>query len=30
MLYKLGSSNGKFAKLEPVAFRDFASFGNNE
>lgn len=30
MLYKLGLSNGKFDKLEPVAFRDFSSFGNNE
>lgn len=30
MLYKLGSSNGKFEKLEPVAFKDFASFGNLE
>ena len=30
MLYKLGSSNGKFDKIEPVAFKDFASFGNLE
>ena len=30
MLYKLGSSNGKFDKLEPVAFKDFASFENLE
>ena len=30
MLYKLGLSDGKFDKLEPVAFRDFSSFGNNE
>ncbi len=30
MLYKLDSSNGKFDKLEPVAFKDFTSFGNLE
>ncbi|MBC8556008.1 MAG: hypothetical protein H8D23_40865 [Candidatus Brocadiales bacterium] len=30
MLYKLGSSNGKFDKIELVAFKDFASFGNLE
>ena len=30
MLYKLGSSDGKFDKLEPVAFKDFSSFGNLE
>ena len=30
MLYKLGSTNGKFDTLEPVAFKDFSSFGNNE
>ena len=30
MLYKLGSSSGKFDKLEPVVFKDFASFGNLE
>jgi hypothetical protein len=30
MLYKLESSNGKFDKLEPVAFKDFSSFGNLE
>jgi len=30
MLYKLGLSHEKFDKLEPVAFRDFSSFGNNE
>lgn len=30
MLYKLGSSNGKFDKLEPVGFKDFSSFGNLE
>lgn len=30
MLYKLGSSSGKFDKLEPVAFKDFASFGKLE
>jgi len=30
MLYKLDSSNGKFDKLDPVAFKDFASFGNLE
>ena len=30
MLYKLRSSNGTFDKLEPVAFKDFANFGNFE
>ena len=30
MLYKLGSSSGRFSKLEPVAFKDFSSFGNLE
>ena len=30
MLYKLGSSSGKLDKLEPVAFKDFESFGNLE
>jgi hypothetical protein len=30
MLYKLNSANGKFDKLEPVAYKDFASFGNIE
>lgn len=30
MLYKLGSTSGKFDKLEPVAFKDFASFGKLE
>ncbi|WYD81845.1 MAG: hypothetical protein V8K32_05545 [Candidatus Electrothrix gigas] len=30
MLYKLGSSNEKFDKLEPVVFKDFSSFGNLE
>ena len=30
MLYKLGSSDGKFDRLEPVAFKDFSSFGNRE
>ncbi len=30
MLYKLGSTEGKFDTLEPVAFRDFASFKNVE
>lgn len=30
MLYKLGSSSGKFDKLEPIAFKDFASFGKLE
>lgn len=30
MLYKLGSSDEKFDKLEPVAFKDFSSFGNLE
>ena len=27
MLYKLGSSDGKFDKLEPVQFKDFSNFG---
>lgn len=30
MLYKLGSSDQKFDKLEPVSFKDFSSFGNLE
>ena len=30
MLYKLGSTNGKFDKLEPVTFKDFSSLGNLE
>lgn len=30
MLYKLGSTNGTFDKLEPVPFKDFASFGKLE
>ena len=30
MLYKLGTSKGKFDKLEPVIFKDFASFGKLE
>ena len=30
MLYKLGSTDGKFDKLEPVTFKDFSSFGNLE
>ncbi len=30
MLYKLGSSSGKFDRIEPVAFKDFSSFGNLE
>lgn len=30
MLYKLSSANGKFVKLEPVAYKDFTSFGNIE
>ncbi len=30
MLYKLGSSSGKFDKLEPIAFKDFSSFGKLE
>ncbi len=30
MLYKLDSSSGKFDKLEPVVFKDFASFGKLE
>jgi Holliday junction resolvase len=30
MLYKLNSDNSKFDKLEPVAYKDFADFGNIE
>ncbi len=30
MLYKLGSTDGKFDTLEPVAFKNFSSFGNRE
>jgi hypothetical protein len=30
MLYKLGSTDGKFDKLEPVTFKDFSSFVNLE
>lgn len=30
MLYKLGSTNGKFDRLEPVSFKDFSSFRNLE
>jgi len=30
MLYKLDSSDGKFNRLDPVQFRDFSIFGNNE
>ena len=30
MLYKLGSTEGRFDKLEPVVFKDFSSFGNIE
>ena len=30
MLYKLGSTDGKFDAVEPVAFRDFGSFGQLE
>jgi len=30
MLYKLGSSNGIFDRLEPIEFKDFSSFGNLE
>ncbi|RUM63279.1 MAG: hypothetical protein DSZ03_05475 [Sulfurimonas sp.] len=30
MLYKLGLSNGKFDKIEPVTFKDFSSRGNLE
>ena len=30
MLYKLSSSDKQFNGLEPVAFKDFAGFGNNE
>ena len=30
MLYKLHAMSGKFDKIEPVAFKDFASFGKKE
>ena len=30
MLYKLGSTNGKFDQLEPIPFKDFSSFGQLE
>ena len=30
MLYKLGSTDGKFDTLEPIAFKDFSSFANLE
>lgn len=30
MLYKLGTSGGKFDNLEPVQFKDFSSFGKQE
>ncbi|MGK0619448.1 hypothetical protein [Meiothermus cerbereus] len=30
MLYRLRSTDGKFDRLEPVAFKDFSSFGNLE
>jgi len=30
MLYKLRSTDGKFDRLDPVAFKDFSSFGNLE
>ena len=30
MLYKLKSTNNKFDKVEPVAFKDFSSFGKRE
>ncbi len=30
MLYKLGNTNGKFVSLEPVEFKGFSAFGNNE
>ena len=30
MLYKLGSTNGTFDRLEPVAFKDFSDFENKE
>ena len=30
MLYKLNLTNGKFDKIEPVAFKDFSSFGQSE
>jgi hypothetical protein len=30
MLYKLGSSNGNFDKLEPIPFKDFSNYGKLE
>ena len=30
MLYKLRSTDGRFDRLDPVAFKDFSSFGNLE
>ena len=30
MLYKLGSTDGKFDTLKPVAFKNFSNFGNRE
>ena len=30
MLYKLGSTDGKFDTLEPIAFKNFSNFGNRE
>ena len=30
MLYKLRSTNGVFDRLEPIAYKDFSSFGNLE
>lgn len=30
MLYKLGTSDGRFDNLEPVQFKDFSSFGKQE
>ncbi len=30
MLYKIGSTEGKFERLEPVAFKDFSNFGKLE
>lgn len=30
MLYKLSSTDGIFDKIEPVAFKDFSSFGHSE
>ena len=30
MLYKLGSTDGKFDTLEPIAFKNFSSFRNHE